>query len=129
MNTTVGNWIRMGGMAAVSLALSLIGMTGCSSAPYRSEAQVEQDQALALNVRDALVASPVYKYPGVRVTADRGTIELTGIVASTEQKHAAREIAERVPGVLHVDNDLTVEPLPGSPNVGVTIPPTSRPPY
>jgi hypothetical protein len=132
MNITIGNWIRMGSIAAVSLALSLAGLTGCATASYRSEAKTEQDQALAINVRDALMASTVYKYPGVRVTANRGRVELKGGVATSEQKHSAAEIAQQVPGVIWVDNDLKVEPMPPYPSVGATvpvIPPTARPPY
>ena len=129
MNTTARNWNRVGGIAALGLALSLLGVTGCASARYRAEAQAEQDQALAQNVRDALAASPVYKYTGVHVAVDRGTVELKGIVPTEAQKYAAADIAERVPGVARVDNDLSIEPLLGNPETGTFVPPPPRPPY
>ncbi len=130
MKTVAGNWCRIGGLAAVGLALSLLGVTGCASARYHSEAQAQQDQALAQNVRDALAASPEYTYSGVHVTADSGKVQLNGIVPTEAQKQAAGDIAERVPGVARVDNDLSVQPLAGSPDVGggATVPP-ARPPY
>ena len=129
MNTRIANGSRVGCIAAVGLALSFLGMTGCATAHYRSEAQAEQDQALALNVRDALAASPVYKYSGVHVAADRGQVKLDGVVPTTAQRDAATDIAQRVPGVASVDNDLVVGPYPGSPAVGATVPPPARPPY
>ena len=45
------------------------------------------------------------------------------------QKDDAGYIAERVPGVVIVDNDLVVEPLPGSPEVGAAVPPGPPLPY
>ena len=128
-NTTGGHWSWVGAVAAVGLAvLSLLGVTGCASTRARSEAQTEQDQALAQNVSSALAASPVYKYQGVHVTADQGTVELKGIVPTAAQKDAAGDIAKRVPGVARVDNDLSIQPLPGSPEVGATVPPAPPPP-
>ena len=129
MNATTRKWTRMGSVAGLGLALTLLGATGCASTRYRAEAQAEQDQALAQTVRDALAASPVYKYSGVHVTADRGTVELNGVVPTLAQKGAAQDIAERVPGVLGVDNNLSVQPLPGSPEFGATVPRPPGPPY
>jgi osmotically-inducible protein OsmY len=128
MNATAGNWSRLGGVAGLALALALLGTTGCASMRYRSEAQAQQDQALAQTVRDALAASPVYKYSDVHVTVDRGTVDLNGVVPTLAQKRAAEVTVEQVPGVLRVDNDLSVQPLPGSPEFGVNVPPPT-PPY
>ena len=128
MNPLTRSGSRVGFVVALGMALSLLGVTGCASTRYRSEAQAQQDQALALTVRDALAASPVYKYSGVHVTADRGKVELDGIVPTLAQKRAAEDIAEQVPGVVRVDNDLSVQPFPGSPEYGATVPP-ARPPY
>ncbi len=128
MNTMARKWTRTGGVAGLGLALALLGLTGCASMRYRSEAQAEQDQALAQTVRDALASSPVYKYSGVHVTADRGRVELHGVVPTLAQKSAAEQIVQQVPGVLRVDNDLSVQPLAGSPEYGATVPPPG-PPY
>jgi osmotically-inducible protein OsmY len=127
MNTTARKWTCRGGVAGLGLALALLGVTGCASMRYRSEAQAQQDEALAQTARDALAASPVYKYSGVHVTADRGTVVLNGVVPTLAQKDAAKDIVEHVPGVLRVDNDLSVQPLPGSPEFGATVPPPGTP--
>jgi hypothetical protein len=127
MNSIAGNWNRIGATAVLGLAL-LFGVGGCASSRNRSAAQSEQDQALAVTVRDALAASPVYKYSGVHVTADSGTVELHGVVLTLAQKQAAGDIARRVPGVAKVENDLSIAPLAGTPDFGATVPP-ARPPY
>ena len=128
MNTTTKSGSRMAAVTALGLGLVLLGVTGCASMRYRSEAQAQQNEALAQTVRDALAASPVYKYSGVHITADRGKVRLDGVVPTFAQKRAAEDITEQVPGVARVDNDLSVQPLPGSPEVGATVPPP-RPPY
>jgi osmotically-inducible protein OsmY len=142
MNTIRRIWSKFGGMGVLGLSLSLLGVTGCATDHYgytygsqadyasRLQAQVQQDQALAINVRDALAASPVYKYSGVGVTAERGRVELHGIVPTEAQRVAAAEIAARVPGVASVDNDLAIGPVPGYPETGAVVPTLpARPPY
>jgi hypothetical protein len=127
-------WSKIGGLGVLGLSLALLGVTGCATEHHgyasRLQAQVEQNQALAINVRDALAASPVYKYSGVSVTADRGRVELRGTVPTEAQRVAAAEIAARVPGVTSVDNDLTIGPVPAYPETGAVVPTLpARPPY
>ena len=126
LNRILGNRGRVGGMAALGLGLVIVAVTGCATSQYRSEAQTEQDRALAQTVTDTLAASTVYKYSGVNVTADGGKVHLNGVVPTLAQKRAAADLAARVPGVVTVDNRLSVQPLPGTPEYGFTLP--RRPP-
>ena len=127
MSLIKGNRSWFGGIAALGLAGVVLGATGCASSRYHSEAQAAQDQALEKSVNDALASSTVYKYSGVHVTADEGTVALDGTVPTLAQKRTAGELVARVPGVAKVRNHLAVSALAGSPDVGVV--PPARPPY
>ncbi len=67
------------------------------------------DKALADNAKDALQSAQGYQYPDVKVSAYRGAVQLSGFVATEDQKNKATDIARRVPGVRRVVNDLMLE--------------------
>jgi len=69
------------------------------------------NEALALNVKDELFWDPKVDSEEVAVSADDGTITLRGTVGSFRQKRDAKKAAERVHGVVYVDNELSVRIL------------------
>ncbi|GAA1646181.1 BON domain-containing protein [Kribbella alba] len=69
------------------------------------------DEALALSVKDELFWDPKVDSEEIAVSADDGTIMLRGTVGSFRQKRDAKKAAERVHGVVYVENDLTVRIL------------------
>jgi osmotically-inducible protein OsmY len=69
------------------------------------------DEALALNVKDELFWDPKVDSEEIAVSADDGTIALRGTVGSFRQKREAKKAAERVHGVVYVENDLAVRIL------------------
>jgi len=69
------------------------------------------DEALALSVKDELFWDPKVDSEKIAVSADDGTITLRGTVGSFRQKRDAKKAAERVHGVVYVENDLTVRIL------------------
>lgn len=69
------------------------------------------DKALALNVKDELFWDPKVDSEEIAVSADDGTITLRGTVGSFRHKHDAKKAAERVHGVVYVDNELSVRIL------------------
>jgi osmotically-inducible protein OsmY len=69
------------------------------------------DEALALSVKDELFWDPKVDSEEIAVSADDGTITLRGTVGSFRQKRDAKKAAERVQGVVYVENDLTVRIL------------------
>src|SRR6266540_6287136 len=69
------------------------------------------DEALALSVKDELFWDPKVDGEKIAVSADDGTITLRGTVGSFRQKRDAKKAAERVHGVVYVENDLTVRIL------------------
>ena len=69
------------------------------------------DDALALDVKDELFWDPKVDSEEVAVSASDGTITLRGTVGSFGQKRDAKKAAERVGGVVYVDNELSVRIL------------------
>ncbi|MDQ5858163.1 MAG: BON domain-containing protein [Acidobacteriota bacterium] len=66
----------------------------------------ERNQEIQEAVRRELKASGVLGKNGLRVRVEAGVVTLTGIVGTMEKKIAARNAAQRAPGVLDVAEDL-----------------------
>jgi osmotically-inducible protein OsmY len=66
---------------------------------------------LELDVTDELFWDPKIDSAAVAVSADEGTVTLRGTVGSFRQKREARKAAERVWGVIDVNNELEVRIL------------------
>jgi osmotically-inducible protein OsmY len=69
------------------------------------------DQDLASNVNDELYWDPKLNSAEIAVSAKDGTITLRGTVGSLREKLEAKKAAERVFGVVGVDNQLQVRLL------------------
>ena len=69
------------------------------------------DAELELDVTDELVWDPKVDSEEIAVSADSGTVTLRGTVGSFPQKREAGKAAQRVYGVLAVNNDLDVRIL------------------
>ena len=119
----------MCGIASLGLALSLIGVTGCTTVhrmaqghPDRTSGQYKDDKALEAKVDKALVDAPVYKYPDVKVSVYRGDVQLSGFVTTEAQKDEAAKIAKGVAGENPVHNNLIIKETTNTPIVGQTAP-------
>lgn len=98
--------------AGLVLAAGL-GFSGCAGRPaQRTASQYENDTRLAEKIQTALEASPVYKFPDVRVNVYDSTVQLSGFVATKGQRKYAADVANHVSGVARVENDLIVKPVP-----------------
>ena len=67
------------------------------------------DDELQLNVTDELFWDPKVDNEAIAVSADDGKITLRGTVGSLREKREAKKAAERVFGVISVDNQLQVK--------------------
>ena len=70
------------------------------------------DLALGSLVEASLVNNAGIWVHGLRVTADRGEVTITGEVITDEDRDVAEEIAATVPGVRGVINELRIQPPP-----------------
>jgi osmotically-inducible protein OsmY len=69
------------------------------------------DQSLELAVMTALADNPVIRPDEIAVQATGAHVTLRGTVGSLVQRDEAERTAQRVPGVLTVDDELAVRPL------------------
>jgi len=69
------------------------------------------NQQLQLDVSDELAWDSKVDSEGITVSVDGATVTLRGTVGSFRQKREAQKAAERVYGVRHVDNHLSVRIL------------------
>jgi osmotically-inducible protein OsmY len=67
------------------------------------------DNDLATNVSDELFWDPKLDHSAIAVSADDGKITLRGTVGSLREKREAKKAAQRVFGVISVDNQLQVK--------------------
>lgn len=95
---------------AFTLAVSaVVGWTGCAGNRYHeSTGEYVDDSSLTARVKSAL-GNDSYKYPDVKVTTFKGTVQLSGFVDDRSQRDRAGSIAKEVQGVKDVDNNITVK--------------------
>jgi osmotically-inducible protein OsmY len=96
-------------VAFVVAASAVAGLTGCAGDRYHdSTGEYIDDSSVTARVKSAL-GDDSYKYPGVKVTTFKGTVQLSGFVDDRTQKSRAGTIARGVQGVKEVDNNITVK--------------------
>lgn len=96
---------RHGGHAIAMLALSVL-LCSCAALSPRSPEQMQADTATATRVYEAIKASPLYYYPAVEVSVNRGVVYLTGLASTPQGFDEATAIARQVPGVKAVANAM-----------------------
>lgn len=74
--------------------------------------QERANEAIETDVRAALLRDPVVSVNDVEVSVDDGEVELEGRVDTFYEKGQADDLAARVRGVTHVDNELVVDADP-----------------
>jgi osmotically-inducible protein OsmY len=95
------------GMKPVCVAVTaLCAVAACASGPRETAAQVQADKEIAERVETALSADKVLYAKHISVRADAGVVSLTGYVWDPSDFQLAMAIAEGVPGVTRVENDL-----------------------
>ncbi len=96
--------------ACAGLALALLcGVAACATGPRKSEVQRLADGQTAELVQAALDADKHLYAKHINVRADNGVVLLSGYVWDPPDLDEARSVAERVPGVSRVVNDLELE--------------------
>jgi hyperosmotically inducible protein len=96
-------------MKRVSCAIAvavLCGVAACAAGPGKTDAQRQADKETAERVETALNADKTLYAKHISVHADNGVVRLTGYVWDASDFQTAILIAEGVPGVTGVVNDL-----------------------
>lgn len=76
--------------------------------PHGVQKPYNNDMALIREVKAALMSGTESAGIDVKVASEDGVVRLHGVVDVLSHKTAAEEIARRIPGVVKVENDLTV---------------------
>src|ERR687888_402404 len=95
--------------ALVSGSMLISGGCTTEQRSGRSTGQYIDDKTINARVRSALSDSLDYKFPDVKVETMRGTVQLSGFVATAAQKAKAGDIAKNVRGVVNLDNKITLK--------------------
>jgi len=99
--------------------LALAGLNGCKTDEHRSaelsDGRMVDDKHINERVRDELKDDSVYKFNDVNVSTFAGVVQLSGFASSEAQKQRAQSIAQNVPGVIRVENGITLKPAPPTP--------------
>ncbi len=98
-------------IGALMLATSgVIGLSGCAGDKYHeSTGEDIDDNAITARVKSALHGDSEYKYPDVKVTTFKGTVQLSGFVDTHDQKARAKDLAKNCAGVKDVENSITTK--------------------
>src|SRR5580765_1398880 len=95
--------IKSLGMALALGAAAVVGFGGCAGDRYsQSTGERIDDPATTSRVKSRLGDDTVYKYPDVKVTTFKGTVQLSGFVNERAQKDRASDLAKAVPNVKEV---------------------------
>jgi osmotically-inducible protein OsmY len=106
--------------ACAGFALALLcGVAACATGPAKSDAQQQADRETAARVQAALDADKHLYAKHIYVRADNGVVRLSGYVWEPPDLFEAKSVAELVPGVSRVVNDLELQ-RNGMDNSGVT---------
>jgi len=92
------------------LAVTLLSAAGCRTTPQgdRTAGRVLDDKMVTGKVEQALDSAPVYKFDNVKVSTYQGVVQLSGWVATQDQKAAAERIARDVQGIHRIENNISV---------------------
>lgn len=84
--------------------------SGCKPAPVeRTATERSVDENISEAVKAALENSSSFKFPDVQVTSFNGKVQLSGFVFGEDQKTSAEVITKGVPGVVSVENKISVK--------------------
>lgn len=97
--------------ALFTASLGFVAFTaGCAStATKESTGEYVDDSTITLKIKAAFVKDPVVKAMDVTVETFKGVVQLSGFVNTADQKFQAGRLAETVPGVTSVKNNIVVK--------------------
>jgi osmotically-inducible protein OsmY len=94
-------------ICAVFLAISLAMATGCAATlPNQSAGEYLDDAVITTKVKASMVDQPTLKASQIHVETFKGTVYLSGLVASQVEINKAGEVARGINGVRAVKNEL-----------------------
>lgn len=96
-------------LACGFLGVIAVTTTGCAGGIGAVSDRSRDDARLAAEVKVVLVRDPELAAAAIDVTADDGTVRLSGFVETQAQRSRAQTLTAEVAGVRSVDNRLQVK--------------------
>ena len=91
-------------------AVALTALAGCASTPRQeSTGQYIDDVAITTSVKAAIFNEPTLRSAEINVETFKGRVQLSGFVTSRANIDRAVVVAQGVPGVMSVANDMRVK--------------------
>ncbi len=95
---------------AAALILAVVSLSACAgTSTQESSGQYFDDSATTLRVKTALADASVSDLSLVSVSTQNGVVQLNGYVSSDQLQELAGTVAQGVPGVNQVENNLVVK--------------------
>ena len=90
--------------------LLVVALASCAgSRTKESTGEYVDDSVITSSVKAALIADPVTKAREIKVETFKGTVQLSGLVATAQEKDKAAEIARKTKGVVEVRNNIIIK--------------------
>ena len=90
--------------------LAVAGMLGCASTKTsEGTGEYVDDTVITTKVKAAIFEQPNLKSAEINVETFKGTVQLSGFVASPDNANTAVQVAKSVKGVKSVKNDIRVK--------------------
>lgn len=99
-------------LSGVVVVFAVMGLIGCQSMTGKTAGENISDASISTAVQSKLTSDRVSNFTRVDVDTERGVVNLSGVVQSSEQKARASELARQVNGVKRVNNNLQVQDQP-----------------
>jgi len=102
--------IVMKWLAAIAVALALVGAVGCSSTSTReSTGQYVDDSTITTKVKAKFVEDKTVSALRIHVETFQGVVQLSGFADTDAERDRAIELAHSVAGVRSVKDDIQVK--------------------
>ena len=92
--------------------LTVVMLAGCESTDRQRAQQAISDASISAAVQAKLTGDRTSDFTLVKVASDRGVVNLSGVVASAQQRRRAEELSRQVKGVTSVNNTLRIQDEP-----------------
>jgi len=97
--------------AALFFAVAFASLLGCAATSTNEGTKAYvSDSVVTTKVKSAILGEHMLKSSEIGVETYKGTVQLSGFVATNAEIHKAGEVARGVNGVMSVKNDLRIKP-------------------
>ena len=97
-------------LSALFIGVTLVSVVGCAStSKQEGTGEYVDDSVITTKVKAAILNEPTLKVAEINVETFKGTVQLSGFVSSAAAISKAVDVAQGVPGVKSVKNDMRIK--------------------